>query len=135
MTRRALPIVLGAVLYVALTFAIYGLQRLAFPTGSGPYPTWFASAEVLLKGIGAVAPGFLAAWLYARPGFAIGAITGVCGVIAEFIIAIIGFSIPLGEFGGRMAAGLVAAGAAAALTNGTAGMAAEALRKRRQVAL
>ena len=122
-------------MYVALTFAIYGLQRFAFPTGSGPYPTWFASTEVLLKAVGSVMPGFMAAWLYARPGFAIGAITGVCGVVAEFIIATIGFGIPLGEFGGRMAAGLVAAGAAAALTNGMASMAAEALRKRRQVAL
>jgi hypothetical protein len=135
MTRRALPAVLGAILYVALTFAVYGLQRFAFPTGSGPYPTWFSSAEVLLKAVGAVAPGFVAAWLYARPGFAIGAITGACGVVAEFVIAIIGFGIPLGEFGGRMAAGVIAAGAAAALTNGVAGMAAEALRKRRQVAL
>ena len=135
MTRRALPILLGAALYVALTFSIYGLQRFAFPGGSGPYPTWFASAEVLLKAVGAVAPGFLTAWLYVRPGFAIGAIAGVCGVVAEFIIATVGFSIPLGEFGGRMAAGLLAAGAAAVLTNGLAGMAAEALRKRRQVAL
>ena len=135
MTHRVLPIVLGAALYAALTFAVYGLQRFAFPTGSGPYPTWFASAEVLLKAVGAVAPGFLAGWLYLRPGFAIGAITGVCGVVTEFIIATVGFSIPLGEFGGRMAVGLVAASAAAALTNGMASMAAEALRKRTQVAL
>jgi hypothetical protein len=88
-----------------------------------------------LKAVGAVGPGFLAAFLYAHPGFKVGAITGVLGVVAEFVIAIIGFGIPVGEFPGRIASGLVAAGAAAGLTNGVAGMAAEALGKRKQVAL
>lgn len=133
--RRATPILLGIVLYVGITFAVYGLQRIAFPNASGPYPVWFSVMDVVLKAVGAVGPGFLAAWLSARPGFKVGALTGVLGVAAEFAIAIVGFGIPIAEFPGRIASGLVAAGIAAGLTNGIAGMAAEAARKRKQVAL
>jgi len=133
--RRAGPVLLGIVVYVGITFAVYGLQRFAFPTGRGPDPLWYSSTEVVLKAVGAVGPGFVAAWLHAHPGFRVGAITGVLGVVAEFVIAIIGFGIPLSEFLGRMAAGLIAAGVATGLTNGVAGMAAEALRRRKRVAL
>lgn len=135
MMRRAVPVLLGMALYVGITFAMYGLQRMAFPAGSGPYPVWFSVSDVVLKAVGAVGPGFLAAWLSAHPGFKVGAMTGGLGVIAEFAIAIVGFGVPVAEFPGRIVSGLLAAGIAAGLTNGVAGMAAEASRKRKQVAL
>jgi hypothetical protein len=130
--RRAVPILLGVTVYVTLMFAVYALPRLiAFPSN----PAWFSSTELLIKTLAAIAPGFLAAWLHERPGFVIGATTGVLGVVAESGIAIIRFSVPFGEWTGRIVPWVVALGAATAFTNGVAGMAAEALRKRKHVAL
>jgi hypothetical protein len=130
MKRHAGPILLGALIYVALTLAGYGLERVAFPTGSGSYPTWYVCSDVLLKAIAAIGPGFVAAWLCRQRGFAVGAMAGVVGVVAEFAIGAIGFGMSLSEYPGRIVFGLLAAGISSGLTNGVAGVAAEALRPR-----
>jgi hypothetical protein len=131
MIRRVAPILLGTCLYVGLTFALYVLEQFAFPIATGPYPAWYANSQTLLKAGGAVGPGFVAAWLYARAGFRVGASTGVLGVLVEFIIAVVAFDVPVGEFPGPIASGLIVSAVAAGLTNGVAGMAAESLRARR----
>ncbi len=130
MKRTTGPVLLGGALYVGLTFGLFGLQRLAFPNGSGIYPIWYSSSEVLLKAIIAVGPGFLAAWVYQRAGLTVGAMAGFAGVAAEFIIAIFGFAIPVSEFPGQMAWGFISSVVATGITNAVGGVAGETLRKR-----
>jgi hypothetical protein len=126
--RRIDAVLVGVAVHVALTFAMYGLQRLAFPVEKGAFPVWYANSETVMKAVAAVAPGFVAGSLYGRGGFGIGAVTGVSAIGVEFLIAIVGFDVPVTQFPWRIASGVTASALAAALTNGIAGMAAQALR-------
>ena len=130
MSRPGGPVLLGSALHVALTLALYGLQRLALPSGTATYTIWYSSSELVLKAVAAVGPGFVAAWVYKRKGMIVGAMAGVIGVLAEVVITIVGFGIPLGEYPGHLASGLIAGALAAGLTNAVAGVAGEALRGR-----
>jgi hypothetical protein len=128
MIRRAAPIVLGIALYAGLTFAAYSAQVLSH---SGPYAGWYVNGEHLLKALAAVGPGFAAAWFYGQAGFRVGTIPGIVGVLIEGIVVLIVLDVPESESPGTLVFYLVASALAAGLTNGIAGIAAEALRKRR----
>jgi hypothetical protein len=130
MTTRASAIFGGLGLFFALVAILYGLHRLAFSDGGGPYPLWYSTAEVFLRALTAVAPGILVGWLCRTGALATGAIVGVIGGVAGDLLLTVLFGVPFKEFGGRIAVHLLATAVASGATNAVGGVAGEALRTR-----
>jgi hypothetical protein len=125
MARAVASVLLGAAVYVLLTFAEYWLVKYLSP--SGAYSLALGYSQLAVKAISAVIPGFVAVWLYGRHGFWVGAAAGALGMLAAYAVAILGLGLPLVARG----LGLPVGALALAFTNAMGGAAAELLRSRK----
>jgi hypothetical protein len=139
MTSPAGKIAIGATLYFLLALSFYGLRLLAFPTGGGPIPLWFAFAKVLGEAATSVAPGFVVGWLSRERGLILGAAAGAIGALVSTSLILYLWSIPRpgvvlsspsAEVVWRVILGVVLAALAASFTNAIGGIAGAAVRRR-----
>ena len=130
MTTRGASVLIGLSLYVGLVLILYGLHRLAFSGGGGPYPLWYSTAELLVKALIAVGPGILAGWFCRGGGLSAGAIVGVVGGLVEAILLSAWTGAPFGEFATRITVAAIAMAIGSAITNAAGGIAGETLRAR-----
>ena len=129
MSQRAKAIAAGLVLYVALVIFFYGLHRLAFANGGGPYPIWYSAGEVVFNALKAVAPGVLAGWLFRTAAIRTGAIVGAIGGLVEVVMLGLLTGIAFSELPGRMAVVTFLAATTSAFTNAIGSAAGAFLRE------
>ena len=128
MSQRAKATAAGLALYVALILAFYGLHRLAFGDGGGPYPIWYSAGEVIFNAAKAVGPGLVAGWLCRVGALRTGGIVGAVGGLIEVIGLGALTGIPFGEFPGRMTIATIVTVVTSGLTNAIGGAAGVFLR-------
>lgn len=76
--------IFGAVLFVALHWGLDLYARFAVPSAEAPsVPTWYALSLSPLSSFASVAPAFTIGWLAHRKGFALGALVGAMGSLAQ----------------------------------------------------
>jgi hypothetical protein len=117
MSKRATAITAGLALYIALVLAFYGLHRLAFGAGGGPYPIWYSVGELIFNAAKAVAPGLLVGWLCRMRAVGIGGAVGVAGGLIEVVLLGALTGIPFTEVPGRMAVAAIFTAITSGLTN------------------
>jgi hypothetical protein len=117
MSQRAKAIAAALALYVALVILFYGLHRLAFANGGGPYPIWYSAGEVIFNAAKAVIPGVLVGWLYRPAAVRTGAIIGAIGGLIEVVMLGVLTGVPFSEFPGRMTVATFVTALTSAFTN------------------
>ena len=127
MSTRATAITVGLALYIVLVFAFYGLYRLAFGDGGGPYPIWYSVAELVFNTTKAVVPGLAIGWLYRPRALRIGAAVGAVGGLVEVVLLGALTGVPFSEFFGRMAVATIFTAITSAFTNAVGAAAGEFL--------
>jgi hypothetical protein len=117
MSTRATAITVGLALYIGLVLAFYGLHRLAFGDGGGPYPLWYSVGELVFDAAKAVVPGLAAGWFHPARALRVGAGVGAIGGLVE--VGSLGSltGIPFAEFPGRIAVATIATVITSAFTN------------------
>jgi hypothetical protein len=129
MSTRATAITVGLALYIALVLAFYGLHRLTFGDGGGPYPIWYSVGELVFNTAKAVVPGLAIGWLYRTRALRIGAAVGAVGGLVEVVLLGALTGIPFAEFPGRMAVAAIVTAITSAFTNAVGAAAGEFLRE------
>jgi hypothetical protein len=129
MSTRVTAITVGLGLYTALVLVFYGLHRLAFGDGGGPYPLWYSVSELVLNAVRAVAPGLVIGWLSRAQALRVGAVVGAVGGVIEVILLGALTGITFTEFPGRMAVATVFTAVTGAFTNAVGAAAGQFLRE------
>jgi len=130
MNTRATAITIGLGLYIALVLVFYGLHRLAFGDGGGPYPLWYSVSELVLNAAKAVVPGLAIGWLARARTLRVGAAVGAVGGVIEVVLLGALTGIPFAEFPGRMAVATIVTAVTGAFTNAVGAAAGQFLRER-----
>ena len=129
MSTRATAITIGLAIYIALVLAFYGLYRLAFADGGGPYPVWYSVGELVFNTTKAVVPGLAIGWLYRTRALRIGAAVGAVGGLIEVLLLGALTGVPFVEFFGRMVVVTILTAITSAFTNAVGAAAGAFLRE------
>lgn len=129
-SRRIVAIAAGIAVYLGLVLLLYAVGRFALPKGGGLYPLWYTGGELVLKGVIAVVPGFVAGWLSRTRGIGPGAIVGATGGLVEIVLISFMTGGLVDAYAKRIGVTAVATAIGSALTNAAGGSAGRSLRSK-----